>query len=144
MTHGKVKRTVHVSIRPGTHHLLKTLSPHFDIVVFTASDRKMTEHLVDFIDPGRHIQCRLYRDSCSISHETGHVTKDLSLMGRPLQHVVLLDDNPLVCSSHHVDNLWRCSEYTGDKKDRELFAIAGKLLKWHAVEVRLNTSSRSS
>ncbi|CAK4074310.1 unnamed protein product [Aphanomyces euteiches] len=143
MTHRKTSRVVHVSVRPGVQHLLESLSPHYDIVVFTASDRKFTESLIDHIDPDKLIQCRLYRDSCRLFPETGELIKDLTLLRRNLKNVVLVDDNPHVCG-HHSANAWICSQYHGDKKDTELYHITNHLQRLRYVEdIRqyLNTGS---
>ncbi|KAF0694633.1 Aste57867_14509 [Aphanomyces stellatus] len=133
MTHSRAKRVVYVSVRPGVRHLLRSLAPHYDIVVFTASDRKFTESLIDHIDPDRHIQCRLYRDSCSLLTETGGVVKDLTLFGRSMKNVVLVDDNPHVCGPHTA-NAWICSEYFGNKEDKELYHITTNLQRLRYVE----------
>ncbi|KAG9416830.1 CTD (Carboxy-terminal domain, RNA polymerase II, polypeptide A) small [Aphanomyces cochlioides] len=143
MTHSKTSRDVHVSVRPGVQHLLESLSPHYDIIVFTASDRKFTESLIDHIDPDKLIQCRLYRDSCRLYPETGELIKDLTLLRRNLKNVVLVDDNPHVCG-HHAANAWICSQYHGDKKDTELYHITNHLQRLRYVEdirQHLNTGS---
>ncbi|CAK5176551.1 unnamed protein product [Aphanomyces euteiches] len=136
MTHRKTSRVVHVSVRPGVQHLLESLSPHYDIVVFTASDRKFTESLIDHIDPDKLIQCRLYRDSSLRYSKSNRELRD------PL-NVVLVDDNPHVCG-HHSANAWICSQYHGDKKDTELYHITNHLQRLRYVEdIRqyLNTGS---
>ncbi|ETW09040.1 hypothetical protein H310_01508 [Aphanomyces invadans] len=59
--------------------------------------------------------------------QTGEVIQDLRVLGRRLEHVMLVDDKPLVCGACNADNVLNCAEYLGDKKGEELFAITAAL-----------------
>lgn len=50
-----------VEVRPHCKEMLKRLSQHFDIIVFTASTQAYADPILDHIDPKRVIQYRLYR-----------------------------------------------------------------------------------
>jgi carboxy-terminal domain RNA polymerase II polypeptide A small phosphatase len=71
--------------------------------------------VIDQLDPtGAIIKHRLYRDSCR-EMEPGRFVKDLSLTGRALDQVVIVDDNPnaytlqpdnAIPVKPFMDNLW--------------------------------------
>ncbi|OQR93151.1 nuclear LIM factor interactor-interacting protein spore-specific form [Achlya hypogyna] len=136
MSHSKTQTTIYVSLRPGVRHLLQTLSSLYDIVVFTASEKKFTDNLIDELDTKGNIQYRLYREACSLHEEKGHLVKDLAILGRDLKDVVLVDDTAEVTAKHPANALL-CSEYRGDKTDTELFAIATVLERLaHVDDIR--------
>ena len=51
----------YVCVRPYAKEILKRLSEHFDIIVFTAGSQPYADPILDHIDPDRVIQHRLYR-----------------------------------------------------------------------------------
>jgi len=54
-----------VNIRPGTLECLKKAGKHFQVIVFTASEKEYADAILDLIDPDyKLIQARYYRDSC--------------------------------------------------------------------------------
>lgn len=82
-----------VEVRPHCKDVLKRLSQHFDIIVFTASTQAYADPILDHIDPHRVIQHRLYRESCSLIKNQIFV-KDLRVLGRKMQNIVLVDNAP--------------------------------------------------
>ncbi|KAF0701351.1 Aste57867_8132 [Aphanomyces stellatus] len=126
--------SIFVSIRPGAQFLLDSLAPFYDIVVFTASDRKCTDDLIDLVDSKRHIQYRFYRDLCAASDEkSSRLTKDVALLGRPLSDIVIVDDNPKAWATSRA-NVILCKEYTGSKRDVEMYSVTHQLLELHGVD----------
>jgi TFIIF-interacting CTD phosphatase-like protein len=61
--------------------------------VFTASTQGYADPIINHIDPDRVVQHRLYRESCSFIKNQLFV-KDLRVLGRKLQNVVLVDNAP--------------------------------------------------
>lgn len=82
----KVK--VFVSVRPGWPQFLKKSSKCFDLVFFTAAERCYADAILDHIDPKR-VAHRLYRSHCG--YHMGTRVKDLSLLGRDLRSVIIID-----------------------------------------------------
>ena len=69
------------------------MSRYFDVLVFTAGNQCYADPILDYIDPERKIQHRLYRDSCTMVNNQLFV-KDLRILGRKLENVVLVDNAP--------------------------------------------------
>lgn len=83
----------YVHVRPYAREIIKNLSRFFDIVVFTAGNQCYADPILDALDPERLIKHRLYRDSCTMLNAQLFV-KDLRILGRPLESVVLVDNAP--------------------------------------------------
>ena len=63
------------------------------MTIFTATQQVYAEKLLDILDPeGKWIKHRLYRDACLCVD--GNFLKDLSVLGRDLKDVVLVDNSP--------------------------------------------------
>ena len=73
----------YVQVRPYAKEILKNLSKHFDIFVFTAGNQCYADPILDHIDPDRCIKHRLYRESCTMVGNQLFV-KDLRILGRKL------------------------------------------------------------
>ena len=80
-------------MRPYAKDLLKKLSKHFEIIVFTAGNKCYADPILDHIDPTGVISHRLYRESCTFVGNQIFV-KDLRILGRKLENVVLIDNAP--------------------------------------------------
>lgn len=113
--------TFMVSKRPGCDELLRTLSQHYELVLFTHSKQAYADALMNLIDPEGLISSRLYRPAVSVTN-SGYF-KDLTLLGRPMEKVVLVDDNP-GCTDQFPENSISCYGYGGLRRDDpELFRI---------------------
>jgi CTD small phosphatase-like protein 2 len=81
-----------VNIRPFARQTLSELSLHFELLLFTASQKAYADCILEYLDPNKQIfQHVLYRDSC-VQTTQGNFIKDLRLLGRNLQDVVLVDN----------------------------------------------------
>lgn len=116
-----------VYFRPQAQVLLATVAKLFEVVVFTASIQAYADQVLDHLDPERKwISARLYRQHCSpVPCGLGQVVflKDMSLLGRPVDRVVLVDDSPI---SHMMtpDNGIVVSPWSADQtSDTELLAL---------------------
>ena len=68
------------------------MSKHFEIIIFTASHECYANVVLDYLDPkNKYIQHRLYRDSC-IQTEGGIYVKDLRVINRNLNEMVIVDN----------------------------------------------------
>ena len=99
---------VYVKKRPFIEEFIKFISPIFEVVVFTASLSKYADPLLDQLDPGKKLMghLRLFREHCS--HTNGAYVKDLSLLGRPLPRICIIDNSPVayLFQSQYVNNLF--------------------------------------
>ena len=86
--------TVRVFVRPGLVEFLEEVSTIADVVLFTAGLPGYAAPIVSALDPaGDRLPVRLYRASTRVVAGTPCV-KDLSVLGRDLARVVLVDNSP--------------------------------------------------
>lgn len=111
--------TMRVLIRPYALKLLEELSSIYEIVVFTAGQKCYADSILDSLDPdNKHIDYRLYRDSCIIKN--GRYIKDLRIFkNRDLKNVVLVD-NSIVSFSGQLSNGIYVPSYFGQQNDNHL------------------------
>lgn len=90
---GNVGGDVFVAFRPGVHQFLQDVAPYFEVVTFTASVSVYANKVIEVLDPeGTIITDRLSREHCS--EVNGNRVKDLSLLGRSLDRLVIIDNSP--------------------------------------------------
>ena len=90
--------TAYVKKRPFVDEFLRFCSPLFEIVIFTSADSVYANPLMDQLDPGRQLlgEYRLFYEHCTV-HTCGCTrswVKDLSLLGRPLNKICIIDNSP--------------------------------------------------
>lgn len=78
--------------RPGAQYFIQQMAQHYEVVIFTASLSKYADPLMDQMDPSRHCTKRLFREHCSFVN--GVFTKDMSLLGRNMKDVIIIDNSP--------------------------------------------------
>lgn len=112
--------TVWGRVRPYVTEFLRKASQHFELVVFTASQKVYADKILDIIDPHRYIQHRLYRDSCV--YVEGNFLKELGILGRDLSTVTIID-NSITAFSYQVDNGIPITSWYEDPQDTELLTL---------------------
>jgi RNA polymerase II subunit A small phosphatase-like protein len=122
-----VAHRVYVIKRPGVDEFLKSLSEHYELVVYTASLAKYADPLLDKLDPFNYITHRLFRESC-VFHE-GHFVKDLDLLNRELSQTIIIDNSPNSYIFHN-DNAIGCTSFIDDPSDVEMWELCD-FLKSH-------------
>ena len=85
--------TAYVKKRPFVDEFLRFCSPLFEVVIFTAATSEYANPLLDQLDPDRQLLAyRLFREHCTVDDDHWYV-KDLSLLGRPLNKICIIDDS---------------------------------------------------
>jgi len=109
---------MYVRKRPFMEEMLAAVAQKFEVVVFTASMSEYASEVLDLIDPnGVLIHHRLFRQHCT--NTNGLFVKDLSLLGRPLERVVIVDNSP-TAFLWHTRNAIQCTSWFDDNNDTEL------------------------
>lgn len=66
------------------------MSKFFEVAVFTAGLKDYADWIINDLDKQGFISHRLYRDHTR--HKNGVYIKDLSLLGRDLQKIIIIDN----------------------------------------------------
>lgn len=122
---------VFVCVRPGAEKFLRELGSLYEIVIFTASCQVYADPVIDFIDKGRVVKYRLYREACTDFN--GSFVKDLSRLNRPLEKIIIID-NSSVAYLLQPYNAIPISSWFDDPTDNELFIILEKLKHHHRAK----------
>ncbi len=102
--------------------VLKKLSNDFEIILFTDGQRELHTKILDKIDPKNELfTFRLFKDHCYCS-DKGYYTKDLRMINRPLNSMVLVD-NSTTSFGFQLSNGIPIIPYTGDNTDCELMLL---------------------
>lgn len=111
-------------IRPFAIDFINTISAFFEIVIFTAGTKSYASQVIDLLDPYGLISHRLYREHTK--YEDGVHLKDLSILGRPISHVVIVDNIPENFKLHKENGIYIKSWY-GHPQDDALYRLAHML-----------------
>lgn len=108
---------VYVRKRPFVDEFLKHVGKKWEVVIFTASLAKYADPLLDILDRDRVVSARLFREGC-VQHY-GNYVKDMSLMGRPIEEIVIVDNSPF-SYMFQPDNAIPITSWFNDRSDRQL------------------------
>eukprot|EP00930_Biecheleria_cincta_P100942 TRINITY_DN92565_c0_g1_i1.p1 TRINITY_DN92565_c0_g1~~TRINITY_DN92565_c0_g1_i1.p1 ORF type:complete len:359 (-),score=48.25 TRINITY_DN92565_c0_g1_i1:56-1132(-) len=128
---GEERHKVYVKKRPGVDEFIRTVAEHYEVVIFTASTALYANTLLDQLDTTRSITHRLFRDSCS-KYKEGYV-KDLSKLGRNLNHVTIIDNLP-ICYALQPENAIPIQTWRDDPDDTELYDLLPILVALAGVD----------
>jgi len=79
-------------VRPFAPQFLVNMAQYYEIVIFTAAMQEYADWILDKIDVHNVISYRLYRQH---TRPKGNVfVKDLSLLGRSLEKMIIIDNSP--------------------------------------------------
>jgi len=111
---------VYVVKRPGVDQFMKKMGEWFEVVVFTASLAKYADPVLDLLDIHKAVRYRLFREACC--NHKGNYVKDLSKLGRPLQHIIIIDNSP-ASYMFHPENAIPIDSWFDDMSDTELLDL---------------------
>lgn len=130
---------VYVRKRPFVDEFLKDVGKKWEVVIFTASLAKYADPLLDILDRDRVVSSRLFREGC-VQHY-GNYVKDMSLMGRPLDEIVIIDNSPF-SYMFQPDNAIPITSWFTDRSDtelRDLLPFLDQLLTVESIPATLPT-----
>ena len=113
-------QSIYVLIRPYVEEFLLRTSSLFELVVFTASIPEYANPLLNRLDPLRRISHRLFRQHCIYSNN--FFIKDLSKINRPLNEMIIIDNNPISYVLNKDNGIPILSWYD-DENDSELMKV---------------------
>ena len=126
-------------IRPYAKYFLEELNNlSYEIVIFTAGTKEYSDKVLDILDLNNNlIKYRLYRTHLSLRNIDNDV-KDLSLLGRNLDKVIMIDNLPENYKLQ-VDNGLPINSWVGDINDtslKDLLPIMKYIIKNKVKDVR--------
>lgn len=103
--------------RPGVDQFLQALSKHFEIVFF--SDNYMSPSLAQMLEKIDQYQVahKLFKDA-TVTEGTRNI-KDISLLNRPLEKIIMIEHRPDAYSKQ-PENTLKITPWKGDTQDRTL------------------------
>jgi Dullard-like phosphatase family protein len=108
---------VYVAKRPHVDEFLKKMGEVYEVVIFTASLSKYADPVLDLLDIHKVIDYRLFREHCTCINDI--YVKDMSIMGRPIESVFIIDNSPHAYSLQ-PENAFPCTSWFDDYEDNEL------------------------
>jgi Dullard-like phosphatase family protein len=103
--------------RPGVEIFLNEMSKIYELVLFTASSKEYADSAMKIVDPEGLVLLRLYRE-----HLVSLEVKDLQMLGRDLDKVIIIDNFPKAFEKQPKNGI-QIKPWLGDMEDQELMKL---------------------
>ena len=124
-----------VNIRPGVVECFKRLKHHFEIIIFTTSQKSYSNAIIDIIDPDCSlVDYRLFQEDCHTTQE-GILIKDLRIFSNRHPRDLIIIDSSALSYGFHFNNGVPIIPFTSNKDDREMYDLTDFLLPLHATHI---------
>ena len=116
-----------VKIRPFLQNFFETIKGKFEMVVFTASDKKYAERVVEIIDKHhQYIKKVVSRENCiQAAHEI--LVKDLRIFADRKASELVIVDNSILSFAFQLESGIPITSFQGNDDDEELSYLADYL-----------------
>lgn len=99
------------------------MSKEWEIIIFCASNPEYANTILDQIDPDqKYFSFRLYRKDCYHYEDKDYYIKDLRIIDRPLNRMVIVDDRP-ESYGFQIHNGIPILPFKGEADDGELLLL---------------------
>lgn len=119
---------VEMGVRPFATQMLRTLSPFYELVIFTYGTVGYANLVADYLDPQNSlIEYIFHRSHCVVTGDLA--VKDLRVLGRRELKDMIILDNVVTSFAENMENGIYVPTYDGNTEDRELEKVTEFLLK---------------
>jgi CTD small phosphatase-like protein 2 len=118
-----------VKYRPFLHQFLRTMSEHYEIVIFTASVHEYAKAIMDQVDPYQQWYTELISRQSCMETKHGFSIKDLRILGNRNLKDIIIVDNWVHSFGFQLENGVPILEFVGDETDQELKYMTDYLIK---------------
>ena len=115
-------------LRPGLFEFLNKMKPLYELVLFSFGTKDYVDYILSIIEKnGKIFEYVLYRQHAT--YEKGDYVKNLSLLGRDLKRIIIVDDIPHVFKLQKNNGLCIKAFYGDVISDRNTLKLLGKILE---------------
>ena len=119
-----------IYLRPGLEIFLDVIKEFYEIIIFTSGRRDYVDSVLNLIEKKngtKFFNARLYREHCTI--EGKKYIKDLSKVGRSLDKMLIVDNNPQSFKLQRENGILISSYYGDNDNDKALVELQKILIK---------------
>ena len=115
-------------LRPGLINFLQKMKPLYELVIFSFGTYQYVDNVIKIIEKKeKFFEHVLYRQHATVNN--GEYIKDLSLLGRDLKNIIIVDDIPQVFKMQERNGICIKAFYGDTVTERNTLKILGKILE---------------